>query len=326
MNTARAAGSGRGYLLVFLAAVLWGLIGLVAKVALDAGLEPLEISFWRALLSGSAFVAHAAVRRKLRLKRGRDLAALIAFALVGVTLFYPALTFAIDAGGISLAVILLYSAPAFVAVLAFLLLKEPLTPGKVVLVIVATAGIILVALSGGDGVNVTALSVTWGLTAGLAYSSYYLFGKWALARYDPVTIYAFIQPIGALCLLPFVRFHAWTPTAALALVLMAVFSTYIAYLAYYNGLRHVEASRAVLVATVEPVVGTAVAAALYGERLGAWGFFGGGLVLVAALLSAMPGRARGRAGQAVASQAPMFVAAVVSEQGEPPPLDHPAVR
>lgn len=288
MGDARAALVGRGYGLVFAAAVLWGLIGLFSKIALDEGLQPLEISFWRALLGGAAFFVHAVLSKRLRFQRGSDVPAFVAFALVGVTLFYPALTFAMDTGGLSLAVILLYSAPAFVAVFAFLLLREPFTSGKVLLVLLATSGVALVARSGGAGVNVTALSMTWGLTAGLAYSSYYLFGKWVLRRYHPVTIYAFILPVGALALMPFVRFHPVTPTAALALALMALFSTYLAYLAYYSGLRHVEASRAVLVATVEPVVGAAVAALAYGERLGLLGFVGGGLVLVAALLSAMP--------------------------------------
>lgn len=288
MGDARAALVGRGYGLVFAAAVLWGLIGLFSKIALDEGLQPPEISFWRALLGGAAFFVHAAFSKRLRFQRGSDVPAFVAFALVGVTLFYPALTLAMDTGGLSLAVILLYSAPAFVAVFAFLLLREPFTGSKVLLVLLATSGVALVARSGGAGVNVTALSMAWGLTAGLAYSSYYLFGKWVLRRYHPVTIYAFILPVGALAMLPFVRFHPLTPTATLALVLMASFSTYLAYLAYYSGLRHVEASRAVLVATVEPVVGAAVAALTYGERLGLLGFVGGGLVLVAALLSAMP--------------------------------------
>jgi drug/metabolite transporter (DMT)-like permease len=44
-----------GYLLVFAAAVLWGILGLFARGALDAGLSALEIAFWRALLAGGAF-------------------------------------------------------------------------------------------------------------------------------------------------------------------------------------------------------------------------------------------------------------------------------
>ncbi len=59
--------------------------------------------------------------------------ALASFALVGVTLLYTSLIFAIETGGISLAFLLPYSAPALVAILAWLLLGERLTRLKVVL-------------------------------------------------------------------------------------------------------------------------------------------------------------------------------------------------
>ena len=49
----------RGYLLVFVAAVLWGLIGFFSRTILDAGVGALEIAFWRAVLAGGAFAVHA---------------------------------------------------------------------------------------------------------------------------------------------------------------------------------------------------------------------------------------------------------------------------
>jgi drug/metabolite transporter (DMT)-like permease len=110
-----------------------------------------------------------------------------------------------------------------------------------------------------------------------------------LRRYAPVTIYAVILPIGALGLVPFVRFAPKDAAAWLLLVGLALVSTYLAYLLYYTGLRSVEASRAVLVATVEPVVAAALAAAVYGERLGPLGRWGRGLILLAAAAAAAPG-------------------------------------
>jgi drug/metabolite transporter, DME family len=290
-----------GYALVFAAAVLWGLIGLFTRALLDAGLLALEIAFWRALLAGGAFALHAALIGRLRVRRGVDALALALFALVGVTLFYGSLTLAIDTGGISLAFVLLYTAPAFVAVLAWPLLGERLTPAKAGLVALALAGVLLVAAAGegGSGVRVTPTSLTWGLLAGLSYASYYLFGKWVLARHATVTIYAVVLPIGALGLLPFVRFAPKDPQVWLLLVTLALVSTYLAYLLYYTGLRTVEASRAVLVATVEPVVAAALAAAVYGERLGPYGVAGAGLILVAAAAAAARRAPRARRGDAV---------------------------
>lgn len=307
MSDARrgARGAANGYALVALAAVLWGLLGVFSARLLAAGVGATEVAFLRAALGGLLFVLHGALTRRLRLERRVDALIFAAFALVGVTLFFSALNLAIEKGGVSLAFILLYTAPAFVAVLAAFFLKERLTLGKGALVLVAMVGVGIVARSGGGGVSVTPVAVGWGLVAGLSYSSYYLFGKWALGRYQPVTIYALTLPLGALGLLPFVQFESLRLAAPLLwfdVALMAGLSTYFAYLVYYLGLRRVEASRAVLVATIEPVVAAALAALLFGERLGAWGVVGALLVLGSAALSSVP--ARGRRAPAAPAEPP----------------------
>ncbi len=284
----------RGYGLVFTAAVLWGLIGLFSRTILDAGVGALEIAFWRAVLAGGAFAVHAVLVGRARVRSVGDLGALAAFALVGVTVFYAALNLAIDAGGVSLAFVLLYTAPAFVAVLAWPLLGERLTRRKAALVVLAVAGVALVAQAGGGGVRATPAALGWGLTAGASYAAYYLFGKWVLHRYAPVTIFAVVLPLGALGLWPFVDFVPKDPVVWAWLAALGLVSTYLAYLIYYTGLRATEASRAVLVATVEPVVAAAIAAVAFGERLGWIGWGGAALILTAAALAAAPGRRRTR--------------------------------
>lgn len=278
------------YLLVFAAAMLWGLIGIFSQSLLESGLGALEIAFWRALLGGLAFGVHALSQGRLKLERARDAPLFAGFALVGVTLFYASLVLAIDTGGISLAFILLYSAPAFVALFAWWLLGERLTKRKLALVGAALAGVGLVASDAGEGIRVSPTSLAWGLASGLSYASYYIFGKWVLGRYRPVTIYAFVLPLGALGLLPFVAFAGKSPVDWLLLGLLALVSTYLAYLLYYTGLERAEASRAVLVATIEPVVAGVLAALVYGERFGANGLLGSACILLAALLAALPAR------------------------------------
>lgn len=288
---APAASPLSAYLFVFAAAVLWGLIGVTSKGVLEAGIHPLEIAFWRAVLAGGLFVAHAALARQLRLER-RDLPVFIGFALFGVTAFYAAFVLAVASGGVSLATVLLYSAPAFVVIAAWLLLGEPLTGRKLTLVALAMLGVTLVAQGGGTGITVTPASLGWGLLAGLSYASYYIFGKWVLGRYAPVTIYALVLPIGALGLWPLVPFSPKSLSVWALLLVLAFFSTYVAYFLYYTGLRRAEASRAVLVATIEPVIAAGLAALLFGERFGWWGLMGAALVLSASVLASLPERRR----------------------------------
>ena len=50
-----------GYLYIIFAAILWGIIGPVSRLAFDQGMAPLEVAFWRAVLAWICFGSHALV-------------------------------------------------------------------------------------------------------------------------------------------------------------------------------------------------------------------------------------------------------------------------
>jgi DME family drug/metabolite transporter len=288
-----------GYAYIVGAALLWATIGPSARFALQAGIAPLEIGFWRATIAGLLFALHAGVRGRLRIAR-TDLPAVGAFALLGVTVFYWSYFRAVQLGGAALAAILLYTAPAWVALAAALWLGERLTVRKSVAVALTLAGIALVAFGSGPavatGASVTTTRVAalaWGLLSGLAYAGYYLFGKRYFGRYEASTLFAYALPVGAVLLLPAVRFapkagHEW-----LVLVFLAVVPTYGAYLLYSFGLARIEATRAATVATLEPVAAAALAYVVWGEALRAVGYVGAALVLAGVLVVATEREARG---------------------------------
>ena len=268
-----------GYLYIVLASVLWGTLGPAARVALADGVDPLELGFWRALLGGLLFGGHALARRRARVA-ARDVPAVAAFALLGVALFYVSYFRAVRAGGAALAAILLYTAPAWVALAAALWLGERVTARTLAALALTLAGVAVVALAGaGAGAVSAGPAVGWGLVAGLAYAAYYLFGKRYFARYDTPTVLMYALPLGALALLPAVDFAPKSDASRLALAFIAVVPTYLAYLAYGAGLQRVPAARAATVATLEPVVAAALAWLAWGEQLRPSGYAGAALVL-----------------------------------------------
>lgn len=272
-------------LFVFAAALLWATIGPAARFTLRSAVDPLEISFWRATIAGVLFVVHAIVRRQRPVAR-RDLPAVGAFALLGVTVFYWSYFRAVEQGGAALAAILLYTAPAWVALAAALWLGERITARKGMAIVLTLAGIILVALgSGAAGASAANPGgIGWGLLAGFAYALYYLFGKRYFGRYDASTLFAYALPVGALVLLPAVPFAEKSATDWVVLVFIAVVPTYAAYLLYALGLARVEATRAATVATLEPVAAAFLAWAVWGEVLHGTGYLGAALVLAGVLL------------------------------------------
>ena len=271
-----------GYALIAVAALLWGTLGPAARLPMAAGVEPLELSFWRALLGGALFGAHALARGRLRIER-RDVPAVLAFALLGVALFYLSYFRAVRAGGAALAAILLYTAPAWVALASALWLSERMTARKLGALALTLAGVALVAMGsaggGGSSIRVSPAALGWGLLSGVAYAAYYLFGKRYFARYESPTVFLYALPVGALALLPAVHFAPKSGATWGAIVFIAIVPTYLAYFVYGLGLKRTEATRAATVATLEPLVAAALAYLMWGEALRALGYAGALLVL-----------------------------------------------
>ncbi|MEL7207263.1 MAG: EamA family transporter, partial [Actinomycetota bacterium] len=277
--------------MVALAAVLWALLGPLTTELFDEGVDASTIAFWRAAIAGALFVAHGLVTGTLRRPVGREPFVLAGFAVVGVAVFYSSLPRAVDAGGVGLAAILLYSAPLFVALASRLLFGDVLDRRRVVPVVATVVGVGLVALGAGGTVERPGPALFWGLTAGLTYASYYVVGRLLGPGYGPAATYAIAFPLGALLLLPAADPDVGSSRAWLLVAVIGVVSTYLAYLCFATGLRLVDPTRASVVATLEPVVATALGAALYDERLGAVTLLGGLIVVGSAAVSASGTRA-----------------------------------
>jgi drug/metabolite transporter, DME family len=275
----------KGYLFVLMAAACWGAIGPVSKLAFAHGMAPLEVAFWRAVLGWALFAVHAAASGKVRVKRD-DLVPVLGFGVWGVTIFYGSYQLAVQSGGVALASVLLYTAPAWVALMARMFLSEPMSAGKLISISLTMLGVAGVAIGGEAGAAVVfnPLGIACGLVAGFTYALYYIVGKRFLSAYSTPTIFLYALPVGALGLVPFIdlQWPAWQAFGAVAF--LALFSTYGAYSFYYAGLRNMEASRAAVVATLEPVIAGLLAYLWWDERLAFWGYAGGCLVLLGVLV------------------------------------------
>lgn len=275
----------KGYAFIAVAATLWGILGPFSRLAFAEGLSPMEVAFWRALLAWGFFSVHAAATRSLRLAP-RDIPMVALFGVTGVTLFYGTYQMAIRMGGAALASVLLYTAPAWVTVFARLVFREPLTPSKIAALALTLTGVVCVSWGGGT-VHMTASALLFGLAAGFCYSLYYIFGKYFSTRYSSPNLFFYLLPIGAATLFPWVEFSAKSPAAWGALLIIAAACTYGAYFCYYLGVRRLEASRAAITATLEPVVAAMTAFVWWGEAFGISGYVGSALILGAVVMVVM---------------------------------------
>jgi drug/metabolite transporter, DME family len=281
------------YLLLSSALVLWGLAGVFTKTMLDAGLGALEIAFWRLLLSGVLFCGQSLSQRDFKLKAARDLWPLAGFAIFIIALNYLSFNYAIAFGGISLVNVLLATVPAFITLPAWLFLRESVTPRLLTLLVFSIVGLMLASWGGGKGIHISFASLSFSIVAVLTAAAFTLASKPLLSRYTPVTLNAFVMPLAALALLPFVSFTGVSftdklPQVWLELTLLVLLPSYLAYLLYQTGLKYLTVSQSALLTNLDPATGLVLAALFFGERFNALGLVGVVLVLAVSVLATLP--------------------------------------
>ena len=272
----------RGYLYILAAAALWGVVGPFSRLAFSEGIAPMEVAFWRSALAWLFFSAHAMLTKSIGIKV-KDIPMVVVFALVGVTLFYSVYQLAIRTGGAALASVLLYTAPAWVTVIARFVYKEDLSATKLTALGLTLTGVICIAISGGS-IEISLPAILYGLAAGFCYSLYYIFGKFFCTKYSSPNLFLYLLPIGSLTLMPWVEFAPKGVIAWTALGFIALLSTYGAYFFYYQGLKYLDASKAAITATLEPVVAAIVAFFWWHESFSLLGYLGSALILTAVVI------------------------------------------
>lgn len=274
-----------GYLFIISAATAWGLIGIFSSLAFSQGIGPMEVAFWRAVLTWFCFAGQAFIYKETRVDK-KDIPLLMVFGLLGISLFYISYQYAVKTAGAAFASVLLYTAPAWVVACSFFIYREKLTLIKFFAVILVMAGVFLISKTGGNtqaSVAMGWVAILSGLASGFSYSLYYTIGKYFSKKYSSANLFLWVLPIGALGIFPFVEFADKTPLAWGALIIISVVSTFLANHCYYLGLKYLEAGKASIVATIEPVVAAIAAYIFLGEYFTLLGYMGAGLIILAVI-------------------------------------------
>jgi drug/metabolite transporter (DMT)-like permease len=278
-----------GYLYVAGAAVIWGSNGVIVNwVPYNA----YTVAFLRVLFASITLLPVVLVTRKRELmsaaRHWRIMLGLGCLLALGWALLFHSMKLI----AIANAVLLNYTAPIFVALLAPLVLKEKLEKSTLLALGISVAGIVVISyqqnlqISDAGGVNL--LGVILGLLAGLAYAGFVIVSKKALSSFSSLVVAFYSYSVASICLLPFVVGADFSPHLApwILLLVLGMFNTAFAVTLYLKGLGMTKAQKAVVFTYLEPASAVLFGFLFLGQPATPLMLVGGLLILIAGYIVA----------------------------------------
>ena len=268
---------------LFVLALLWGSAFPGIKLGLS-GLSAAHLTLLRFLVASLCFVIYLAATKKRLFPERRDLPTFSLAGVLGITIYHLALNYGevhVSAGAASL---LIATAPALTAIVAFFTLHDRLPALGWVGIAVSFAGVLLIVLgdSAGLSFNPSALLV---LLSALATAFFTVLQKPLFARYRAVEVTAFCAWAGTLPLLVFLpgffadMANAGTVPLA-ATVYIGVFPAAVAYAQFSYAISKLPVSLATTFLYAVPVFSLGFAWLLLGEVPSPLTLLGGVVALV----------------------------------------------
>lgn len=263
------------YILVLIAGVSWGLIGVFTKAIDRLGFTEMQMLFIKGVLATAVLfiITFVKDKKQLKLQDWKHLRYFVGTGIISFTFFSWAYMKAVNLTSLGVAAVLLYTAPTFVMLFSILLFGEKMTKTKGIVLLMTFVGCVLVTGLLEGGAAFTWQGIAIGLASGIGYALYSIFGTYAIrAGYGSLTIsfYTFlmatitmiflVEPVAVVTQIT--EMGQWPLAVSFALL-----TTVVPYLSYTKGLSGLPASKASVTATIEPVVAAVLGIVVFHESV-----------------------------------------------------------
>lgn len=260
------------------------------------GYGPGELALLRFGTASTVLALYAAAKR-MRMPERSELPLIGLTGFLGISVYHVALNFGevtVQAGAASL---LISAAPVFTALLSVAVLRERLTGLGWLGILLAFAGVALIALSGGRGLHFTpgALLILLAATVAAVYS---ILSKQLLRRHAALEFTCYSIWAGTLPLLVFLpgllrRLPVAAPPATFAVIYLGIFPAAIAYVLWNHALARMPASLLSSFLYLSPVLASLIAWVWLGEVPALLTLVGGAIAILGVILVQTKGYGRG---------------------------------
>ena len=291
-----------GVLMAVVAATLWGLSGTFGQFLFsERAFEPEWLVSTRLLVSGALLLVFSSARGfpVFAVWRNRSHALqLLLFGILGMLGVQYTFFAAIQHGNAPTAAILQYTAPVMIAIWLALISRAWPTRRVLATIALTIVGTFLLVTGGDFGtLHIAPLGVFWGLLSAVALAFYSIQPSSLLAHHRSAVVVAWGMLIGGIALTPlgkpWVPSGEWDAMTWLALFVIIVLGSFVAFTLYVSAIRAVGPQTASLLTSAEPLSATFFTVLWLRTPFGIVDAIGGACIIVAvAILTAQKRKIR----------------------------------
>lgn len=284
-----------------LSGIFWGSVGVFVRYLKAMEMNSFTIVESRVVVAVAILAVWLLIYdRKLFRIRAKDLWIFCAASLFGMFGINLAYNEAINRISLSMAAVLLSLSPVYVLIMAAMFFGEKVTKKKLLCVILAVSGCVLVSgvFEQGAGMRLDSLGILLGAIAGFCYALYSIFSKIAMEReYHGFTITFYCLLVIAVTLIPLTDWNQITtfvcerPLQHGSFVLVhALITSALPYILYTVSIQYMEAGKASILAAGEPVAAMIMGVVFFDEKPTIFALLGLAVTLIALTVLSLPER------------------------------------
>ncbi len=273
------------------AMAIWAMSFIWSKMALEV-YSPIAVIFLRLIVSTVLIFLFLIISNQLQPIQKGDIKWFILLSVFEPFLYFIGENFGLQLISTTLASVIISTIPLFVPILAFFVLKERISVMNIIGIVISITGVLMMVVDKGFSLNAPLNGI---LLMGLAVFSATFYGlllKHLSHRYSGYSIVAYQNIGGIVYFLPLFIFMEWDGVmvanhsfkALLAILLLAVFASTIAFVLYTHGVRQIGVTRSSAFVNLIPVLTAIFAWSLLDEVIG-WQKIIGILIVISGLFA-----------------------------------------
>jgi drug/metabolite transporter (DMT)-like permease len=279
MNKDRFSGYGE----IITAAILWSLVGIIAKNI--HGMSAQSIIFYRVSFAFIILFAALLVSGNMKnfgLREKKSYLFLFGILQICTMVSY---FIAIMNSSVSIAVLLLSTAPVYITIFSPWLLKEKIRQRGVIALVLSIVGILLIVDPGKLDFKLSSIGILAGIASGIFYAFQIMTSKYTSPTYSGYSQAFWSFLVATIILFPVATVPLEVVSSNLIyLLILAIFPTILSVSLYFNGLKKVKAQSASILGLIEPISAVFFAVLILGEEISIFEIIGGALILIGAAL------------------------------------------